>query len=61
MTALVFIACLVTAGECERVEIPMDNPHFCAIAGQFAISNWLAEHRGYELAGGWRCQQGRAA
>ncbi len=59
---LSFIACLSGApGErCQNVEIAWDGTAFqCMLFGQQEAAQWIVEHPGYALRGGYRCVNGQ--
>lgn len=58
---LTFVACLSGSQErCRNVEIVWEgSPFQCVMFGQNAAARWIAEHEGWEMAGGWRCINGQ--
>lgn len=64
LTVLSFIACLGAEGpaRCQPVEIAWEGSmRQCQLFGQMAAADWVREHAGYHLRGGYRCLSGRAA
>ncbi len=60
---LTFVACIGAnnGDRCRQIELPFDGSTMqCMLFGQVEAAHWIAEHPGWVVTQGWKCQTGKS-